>query len=151
MNWFVTRVEEASLRVADPDSILLDQAAQALLNVEPEKAEDLAANPMEWMATAPPDALSRSKLPKDLAAKVQLRMATAPPAHSPVNVEADDLAANPIEWHGHSPAFEPAERRTKADDLAANPIRVDGYSPGCAPEKQKEFLNWKPRFPSVRK
>ena len=35
-------------------SILLDPASQASLTVEAGKAEDLAANPIEWMATAPP-------------------------------------------------------------------------------------------------
>jgi CheY-like chemotaxis protein len=34
-------------------SILQDAASQASLNVEPGKPEDLAANPIEWMATAP--------------------------------------------------------------------------------------------------
>ena len=43
--------DEASPSVVDPGSILQDPARMATLNVEPSKAEDLAANPLEWMAT----------------------------------------------------------------------------------------------------
>jgi len=39
--------------LADSESILVDVAAQADLSVESHKPEDLAANPLEWMATAP--------------------------------------------------------------------------------------------------
>jgi len=46
--------DEPSHSVVDSGSILLDAAAQAPLTVESRKAEDLAANPIEWMATAPP-------------------------------------------------------------------------------------------------
>lgn len=47
--------DESSASVVEPASILLDPASQASLTVEPGKAEDLAANPIEWMATAPPE------------------------------------------------------------------------------------------------
>jgi len=40
--------------VASSASILQDAASQAPLTVEPGKPPDLAANPIEWMATAPP-------------------------------------------------------------------------------------------------
>jgi CheY-like chemotaxis protein len=40
--------------VASSASILQDPASQAPLTVEASKPEDLAANPIEWMATAPP-------------------------------------------------------------------------------------------------
>lgn len=36
------------------ESILVDVAAQSDLSVESHKPDDLAANPLEWMATAPP-------------------------------------------------------------------------------------------------
>ncbi len=39
--------------VVDSKAVLLDQAAQAPLHVESGVAPDLAANPLEWMATAP--------------------------------------------------------------------------------------------------
>jgi CheY-like chemotaxis protein len=45
--------DEISPSVVDSKSILLDAAAQSTLNVEPDQAKDLAANPIEWMATAP--------------------------------------------------------------------------------------------------
>jgi CheY-like chemotaxis protein len=45
--------EELSQSVVASGSILLDAAAQAPLTVESARAEDLAANPIEWMATAP--------------------------------------------------------------------------------------------------
>jgi CheY-like chemotaxis protein len=49
--------EEASqtpANVESSESILQDPASQASLTVEAGKPEDLAANPIEWMATAPP-------------------------------------------------------------------------------------------------
>ena len=47
--------DEPPSSVVESGSILLDQASQAALTVEPGKAEELAANPIEWMATAPPE------------------------------------------------------------------------------------------------
>ena len=47
--------DEASPSVVDPGSILQDPARMATLNVEPSKAEDLAENPLEWMATTHPE------------------------------------------------------------------------------------------------
>ena len=55
LNSFVTSKTRASPSVVDSESILLDPAAQAPLTVDPDKAGDLAANPIEWMATAPPE------------------------------------------------------------------------------------------------
>lgn len=46
--------EEPGGSVVESGSILLDQASQASLTVQPGKAEELAANPIEWMATVPP-------------------------------------------------------------------------------------------------
>lgn len=45
--------DETASNVVDPVSILQDPAAMATLNVESHKAEDLAANPLEWMASVP--------------------------------------------------------------------------------------------------
>jgi CheY-like chemotaxis protein len=45
--------EDASPSHVDSESIVLDQAAQSDLTVEPGKAPELAANPLEWLATAP--------------------------------------------------------------------------------------------------
>ena len=47
--------DEISPSIVDSKSILLDAAAQSTLNVESDQAKDLAANPIEWMATAPPE------------------------------------------------------------------------------------------------
>ncbi len=47
--------DEPSASVVESGSILLDAASQASLTVESGKAEELAANPIEWMATAPPE------------------------------------------------------------------------------------------------
>jgi CheY-like chemotaxis protein len=44
---------ESPQTVVDSKSILLDQAAQAPLHVDSGTAPELAANPIEWMATAP--------------------------------------------------------------------------------------------------
>src|SRR6266404_3127786 len=45
--------EEASPSQVDSETIVLDQAAQSDLTVEAGKAPELAANPLEWLATAP--------------------------------------------------------------------------------------------------
>jgi CheY-like chemotaxis protein len=45
---------QASTIVERSSSILQDAASQASLTVESKKPEDLAANPIEWMASAPP-------------------------------------------------------------------------------------------------
>lgn len=45
--------DEPSMSIVESGSILLDAASQASLTVESGKAEELAANPIEWMATAP--------------------------------------------------------------------------------------------------
>ena len=47
--------DEASSNVVDSQSVELDPAAQAPLTVDSGKPGDLAANPIEWMATAPPE------------------------------------------------------------------------------------------------
>jgi CheY-like chemotaxis protein len=47
--------DSSKLSVVDSKSILLDPATQSPLTVDPGKPVDLAANPLEWMATAPPE------------------------------------------------------------------------------------------------
>jgi CheY-like chemotaxis protein len=49
--------------IVEPSSLVQDPASQAPLTVQAGKAEDLAANPIEWMATAPP--LHTDKPPAD--------------------------------------------------------------------------------------
>ena len=45
--------DETSPSAVDMNPIELDQAAQASLTVAPGKAPELAANPLDWLATAP--------------------------------------------------------------------------------------------------
>jgi CheY-like chemotaxis protein len=45
--------EDTSPSIAESGAILLDPAAQSPLTVQSGQAPDLAANPLEWMATAP--------------------------------------------------------------------------------------------------
>jgi CheY-like chemotaxis protein len=67
--------------VAAPTSLIAqDAASQASLNVEPGKPEDLAANPIEWMATAPPP--PAEEIP------VAAADWTAPPSESAEDIEA---------------------------------------------------------------
>ncbi len=46
--------EETAPSVVDSEPVLLDAASQASLTVESGTVPELAANPLEWMATAPP-------------------------------------------------------------------------------------------------
>ena len=45
--------DEPMTSVVDLGPVVLDQAAQALLNVDTGKAPELVANPLDWLATAP--------------------------------------------------------------------------------------------------
>ena len=56
--------DESSQSIVASGSILLDAAAQAPLTVDSATAEDLAANPIEWMATAPEQ--HASELPAEI-------------------------------------------------------------------------------------
>jgi len=75
------------------ESILVDVAAQSDLSVESHKLEDLAANPLEWMATAPP------------------QIANSAPDPTPGEDEAIPDAADTID---HVEASEPPEPTAEA-------------------------------------
>ena len=49
--------DEPMTSVVDLGPVVLDQAAQALLNVETGEAPELVANPLDWLATAPTEKL----------------------------------------------------------------------------------------------
>jgi CheY-like chemotaxis protein len=54
-----------TLSTANPDSILQDPAAHATLTVDASKPANLAANPLDWMASVPP--LASDKVEEDAA------------------------------------------------------------------------------------
>jgi CheY-like chemotaxis protein len=112
--------EDSASRV-DSEPIELDPAAQAPLTVESGKAPELAANPLEWLATAPaqhPDETPETSLeweepnsggfqpePPSHSADLQVEpgpyldafkpiVAVAPPAHSEVTEEPNFRSAN---------------------------------------------------------
>jgi CheY-like chemotaxis protein len=102
--------EETSPSVVDSEPVVLDPAAQSPLTVEPGKAPELAANPLDWLATAPPqhsDATSETtpgwdEPIADSAAAIDVaestthsELALTPPAESVSEAPAKVLAPSP--------------------------------------------------------
>lgn len=95
---------EAPPSIAESGSILLDQAAQASLTVETNKPEDLAANPIEWMATAPPQHTDEPPEPApgwdepipDVLETIDVEALDLPEVSAQVSEEAPVLVVVPI-------------------------------------------------------
>ena len=89
----------ASTIVETSTSILQDAASQASLNVEPGKPEDLAANPIEWMASVlPPPVMESEKQPSEWNAE------TPPATEESEQNETDNLILVPEPIVPESPA-----------------------------------------------
>jgi len=108
---------QTSAAVASSASILQDAASQAALNVEPGKPEDLAANPIEWMATAP--ALPAEEIPEPAQ-----EWAVA------VTGATDDMHANESDHLETRP--EPITREPAAS--VARPLSISTSAPAQAPK-----------------
>jgi CheY-like chemotaxis protein len=105
---------ETSTIVESSASIVQDAASQASLTVEAGKPEDLAANPIEWMATAPPP--HTEEIPE-----------TAPEWSTAVADSTDDIDANEADNLKSVP--EPV-----APQLSAPPASASISAPALPPE-----------------
>ena len=101
--------EASSPSVVDSKSILLDPATQSPLTVDPGKPVDLAANPLEWMATAPPE---------NSAEEPEL----APSSDGPVAEATDSI--DDLESLNHPLAMPPAPVESSAKISAPVPAPV---------------------------
>jgi CheY-like chemotaxis protein len=111
--------ETASPSLVDSEPIVLDPAAQAPLTVESGTAPELAANPIEWMATAPPqhpNGASETTLGWDEQSSGGLQVEPAPGSGGP-QVEPAPFpdALKPMD------AVEPIEHTELAPEVAAEP------------------------------
>jgi CheY-like chemotaxis protein len=99
---------QTSTVVETSDIISQDAASQAALTVESAKLEDLAANPLEWMATVPPppaDEIPEALRPLEVAAigtadkadEHELTLTSAAPQEPPIEspVEPGSAVASP--------------------------------------------------------
>jgi CheY-like chemotaxis protein len=124
--------ETASPSSVDSEPIVLDPAAQAPLTVESGTAPELAANPIEWMATAPPqhpDGASETTLGWDEQSSggLQVEPAPFPDALKPMD------AVEPIE-HTELEHEVAAEHETRKPDATA--AKISAQSPPVAPATQ---------------
>ena len=113
--------EDTSESVVESAPILLEPAAQADLNVDSKPPEDLAANPLEWMATAPPQPAGQEEEPENKAEQMQ----PAAGWDTPIPDAGD--AAQGIESPEHSQSPEAAPVSSAASE------EISGSEKGIAP------------------
>ena len=144
----------ASTVVASSASILQDAASQAPLTVDSGKAPDLAANPIEWMATAPPQeteetpeeteesseetpewSAAEADSTEDIDAEEAEHLKSAP---EPEVEEFSVPVAPPVSVPTPSPAIPPAPPR------AMQPVQLQAKAPTEIPSTMKTQPSLKP-------
>jgi CheY-like chemotaxis protein len=116
-------IESSPIMVQDP-------AAQASLNVEPGKPEDLAANPLEWMASVPPPPAEEIPEPA-----VEWEAVTSAPAENPEALEHAQLETvepEPPEASSLEPGVEVAALEPAVEASVAS-VAVEASAPEIAP------------------
>ncbi len=126
----VREVQEDTLSTANPDSILQDPAANSTLTVDASKPENLAANPLEWMASAPPlpheeaedDAIAmdqaEAEAPVESSIAASDERAAVSPEVTPVLTSPETLVVAPV--------TEPSDEATQkqADSIPDPPVET---------------------------
>jgi CheY-like chemotaxis protein len=113
--------------------ILQDAASQASLNVEPGKAEDLAANPLEWMASIPPSPVVESEEQPS-----ESNAGTLPATNESVQNETDNLILVPEPIVPESPVA-----------VVPGPLSVSTPSSFSAPASPEEVAEAHPALEPV--
>jgi CheY-like chemotaxis protein len=131
--------EATAPSVVDSEPIILDAAAQAPLTVESGKARELAANPIEWLATAPAqhsDAASETTpgLAEPIADVANTIDAVGPsvdsvPAMEPKTQSANETVAEVL----------PQSPQTPEDTARSVPIHKWGEMTECLEERASEL------------
>jgi CheY-like chemotaxis protein len=121
---------ESSESVVDTKSILLDQAAQAPLHVDAGAAPELAANPLEWMATVPAEHADQ--------AADEIPSWNAHFSEEAESITSTDLTVQagseqPVSWtsRGATPVPEAASLESAAKQPAESPVEFAIASPGA--------------------
>lgn len=105
--------EETSETVVETEALVLDAAAQAPLHVESRRPPDLAANPLEWMTTAPPQEPATSPEP------------TSPEWNEAVPAETESAVTDTIESAVHPLGMEPVSSEpevAESQEAAPEPV-----------------------------
>ena len=143
----------ASTVVASSASILQDAASQAPLTVDSGKAPDLAANPIEWMATAPPQHTEEAEETEETSEETPEWNAAEADTTDEIDLEETDHlksapepeveefsvpAAPPISLPAPSPAIPPAPPR------AMQPVQPQAKTATEIPSTMKTQPSLKP-------
>ena len=107
--------DQTSPSIVDSEPLQLDLAAQTPLTVEPSPAEDLAANPIEWLATAPSE-----------------QVETEPVEIESLQTESVETAALPEETEA-VPVLETATAETDVVPVETATAETDSVPVGLAP------------------
>jgi CheY-like chemotaxis protein len=122
--------DEDSTSHVDAEAVVLDPAAQSPLTVESGKAPELAANPIEWMATAPaqhPDDATETTLDWDEPNSGGFQL--EPPAHSAdLQVSARPAGGEPGPYPGASIPIDIVDLPTHSE-VTAEPNSRSANSP----------------------
>jgi CheY-like chemotaxis protein len=152
--------EEIHDAAAEPSSIIesspimvQDPAAQASLNVEPGKPEDLAANPLEWMASVPPPPVE--EIPEPATEWDAVASAPAESLEQLEHVGREQPEASPVESAVEAAAPEPAVEAGVAPTVVEEPAPDAALVPPAlslapAPEAQPEVAS-APEIPDPEK
>ncbi|MGD0908932.1 MAG: response regulator [Candidatus Acidiferrales bacterium] len=142
--------EESPQTIVDSKSILLDQAAQAPLHVESGSAPQLAANPIEWMATAPPEHAEETveqaprwddPLPESAEAIEPVELADHTSSEPAVEWSVPEKLPSPVSASVESPVSESIEStlRASAESLISSSILSPAVPAiSAAPEEKHE-------------
>jgi hypothetical protein len=116
--------EETSSSLVDTQPIVLDQAAQATITVEPGKSPELVTNPMEWLAT-------------EAEHHVEVQPETTPELLEQVALSA---VSNPVEAAVHEePATEPPAKQEEASGPKMVPSSTEDTARSIPKDKWAEM------------
>jgi CheY-like chemotaxis protein len=140
---------QTSTNVESSATILQDAASQASLTVEPGKPEDLAANPIEWMATAPPLPAEESQ---EQTPELSVEATHAADEHTTDEMEAIEpadltFAAAPVVPQVSTPFTPPVSETISAPTISAQapqPAQPQAKLPDEIPETLKTHPSLSP-------
>ena len=140
--------EESPQSIVDSKSILLDQAAQAPLHVESGIAPELAANPIEWMASVPTEHAEETveeipgwddPLPEAAEAIEPVKLEDRTNSDAPVAWSVPETPSSPVSATVEFPVAESVE--SQVGNSAASSISSSVLPPAApaisAPPEQK--------------
>ncbi len=120
------RQEDTSDSIVETAPVMLDPASQAKLNVDNKTPEDLAANPLEWMATAPPQPAEEELQPSaGWGDPIPDAASSSAPVESPEHPQPLAPVPPPVSDQVSAPVSEP----NQAVPPAVEPVLVKSDAP----------------------